>query len=443
MRAIVRGRRWLLGALLLLQGCGDDGHVVGDMASGGSGGTESIASSNSGSGTTNTSSNNGSGGSSSTTANATSSTTSATGGSASGGSSAGGAASGGTSSGGMSSGGTTAGTGTTGSGGTGMVCPDGQTWCPGCTVNDGYCAVDCLSAAVPTQACPECSTVDNEADCNLLVNCHSVYQDLGTCGCGTPGCCTRFSFCAPGETADCEGANVDCEAVTPLCEPPTFAVSYSGTCYEGCVKVEDCATPPGAGGSGGTSADVCPCDPDVCADTEQMCLMNSDCVLASGPIGNGICRSSDATCYQCKCASPDTPIATASGDRAIRDLRVGDLVYSVDHDATVLVPIRQVNRTPVSHHRVLRVEFGNGSKFEMSGGHPTAAGVPLSGLVVGQTIGGQRVTRITEIDYEHPFTYDILPDSETGSYFADGVLMGSTLHRGVIAEPTDCEVTNE
>jgi hypothetical protein len=48
---------------------------------------------------------------------------------------------------------------------------------------------------------------------------------------------------------------------------------------------------------------------------------------------------------------------------------------------------------------------------------------------VGQEILGERITRITEVPYQHPFTYDILPDSDTGAYFADGVLMGSTLHR--------------
>jgi hypothetical protein len=28
------------------------------------------------------------------------------------------------------------------------------------------------------------------------------------------------------------------------------------------------------------------------------------------------------------------------------------------------------------------------------------------------------------VDYEQPFTYDILPDSDWGSYFAGGTLIG-------------------
>lgn len=439
-------RSWALGAFLLVQGCGDDGHVVGDMASGGSGGSESVASSTTGSGATNTSapagSTNGSGGSSTaTTRGNTSSTTSAAGGSASGttaaggtsggGSSAGGSSAGGASAGGTSAGGasSTGGTATTGAGGTGGQCPEGQMWCPGCSVGEGSCGVAC-----PGAACVDCSYVDNEADCDARYDCHSVYEDPNTCGCAGVGCCAHFAFCATGASADCVGADLACTVQSPFCEAPAFVTSYAGACFEGCVKPEECATPPGTGGAGGsgggTSGDVCPCDPDSCPNGEQLCLMGDTCVVADGPQNNGICRGSDGTCFYCECASPDTPIATASGDRAIRDLRVGDLVYSVHHDAIVLVPIRDINRVPVTHHRVLKVEFADGAHFEMSGGHPTAEGQPLSELRVGQRLGGERVTRITEIAYQHPFTYDILPDSDTGSYFADGVLMGSTLFRG-------------
>jgi hypothetical protein len=38
-----------------------------------------------------------------------------------------------------------------------------------------------------------------------------------------------------------------------------------------------------------------------------------------------------------------------------------------------------------------------------------------------------RVVASSVVPYEHPFTYDILPDSDTGAYFAGGLLIGSTL----------------
>jgi hypothetical protein len=44
------------------------------------------------------------------------------------------------------------------------------------------------------------------------------------------------------------------------------------------------------------------------------------------------------------CASPDTPIATPSGERHIADLRVGDLVYTIEGDAIRAVAIGQLFR---------------------------------------------------------------------------------------------------
>jgi len=304
-------------------------------------------------------------------------------------------------------------------------------WCPGCRIDEGSCVSGAVCPALP---CFSCSAAVDEADCNTFTGCHAVYQDPHDCRCDTLGCCAQYVSCEVGATVDCEGANVECDSLTPYCENPAFVVSYTPTCYEGCVKPEVCATAP---------ADVCPCDPDVCTDGQQMCLMGDTCVVADGIEGNGICRTADGTCTDCVCASPDTPIATATGDRPIRDLRVGDLVYSVDHDATVLVPIRRANRTTVIRHRVLRLEFADGSHFEMSGGHPTAEGRPLAEVRVGQQLGGHRVARISEIAYQHPFTYDILPDSDTGSYFADGVLVGSTLAPGFAAEPRTRKVTRD
>lgn len=85
-----------------------------------------------------------------------------------------------------------------------------------------------------------CSEVTVLADCEARTDCHSVYQDPGTCGCASVGCCAKFSRCADGVTADCEGKALTCDALTPFCEAPAFVVSYSGFCYEGCVQPKDC-----------------------------------------------------------------------------------------------------------------------------------------------------------------------------------------------------------
>jgi hypothetical protein len=130
------------------------------------------------------------------------------------------------------------------------------------------------------------------------------------------------------------------------------------------------------------------------------------------------------------CAAPDTPIATPDGERPIASLRAGDLVYSVEHDAIVAVPLLRVSRTPVSGHRVVRVVLRRGAVLEISAGHPLADGRTFGDLKPGSAIDEQHtVTSAQVVLYEHDATYDILPASSTGTYFAGGALIGSTLFR--------------
>jgi hypothetical protein len=128
------------------------------------------------------------------------------------------------------------------------------------------------------------------------------------------------------------------------------------------------------------------------------------------------------------CASPDTPIATPNGERRIADLRAGDLVYTVDDQQIRPVPIAQINRTPVFNHRVVRVTFAGGRALEISAGHPTADGRTIGDLRPRGELDRHVIESVEIIRYEHPYTYDILPASKSGAYFAAGVLIGSTLH---------------
>jgi len=129
----------------------------------------------------------------------------------------------------------------------------------------------------------------------------------------------------------------------------------------------------------------------------------------------------------CVCASPDTPIATPAGNKPIASLKVGDLVYSVDHGKMTTVPIVRTNRSPVSGHSVVRVVLEGGSALEISALHPTVDGRNFGVLRPGDQLDGVRIVSATMIPYSHDATYDILPDSDTGAYFAGGVLVGSTL----------------
>ncbi len=127
------------------------------------------------------------------------------------------------------------------------------------------------------------------------------------------------------------------------------------------------------------------------------------------------------------CAAPSTPIATPDGERAIATLHAGDLVYSVEGEAIVVVPILRAASTPVVRHHVMRVKLESGAVLEVSPGHPTADGRTFADLRAGTTLDGQTITSADLVPYDQPRTYDILPGSDTGSYFAAGARIGSTL----------------
>jgi hypothetical protein len=122
-------------------------------------------------------------------------------------------------------------------------------------------------------------------------------------------------------------------------------------------------------------------------------------------------------------------VATPFGERAIAELAVGDLVFSVDRQAISAVPVVRVARTPAVQHRVVRVLLSNGRTLEVSGPHPLADGRTFADLRAHEALGDADVVSVEWIDYPHPFTHDILPGSDTGTYFAEGVLIGSTLAR--------------
>jgi hypothetical protein len=140
-----------------------------------------------------------------------------------------------------------------------------------------------------------------------------------------------------------------------------------------------------------------------------------------------------SNCIPHVCAAPDTPIATPDGERAIADLRVGDLVYSVDGRALRPVPVARVRSQEVHDHRIVRVSLEGGRVLELSGPHPTSDGRTVAELRAGEMLDGRRMIAVEVVPYTHDRTYDILPASDTGFYVAGGVLVGSSLFRPPLA----------
>lgn len=167
---------------------------------------------------------------------------------------------------------------------------------------------------------------------------------------------------------------------------------------------------------------------------KSCCALGEICCDVPGPLGtpyptchtpvDGTCPKG---CTSCVCNSPDTPIATPSGERRIADLRDGDLVYSMDGGRMRAVKVRQTHRVEAPNHAVVRVTLASGAVLEVSPKHPTADGRFFADLRSGDRLDGVFVVAAELVPYVHSHTYDILPDSDTGTYWAGGVLIASTV----------------
>jgi hypothetical protein len=93
----------------------------------------------------------------------------------------------------------------------------------------------------------------------------------------------------------------------------------------------------------------------------------------------------------------------------------------------VVVPVVRTSTTRVRKHHVVEVALANGAVLRISPRHPTADGRLFADLVAGDHLGDVEVVAVKLVPYDAEATYDILPASTTGFYFAGGALVGSTL----------------
>jgi hypothetical protein len=131
------------------------------------------------------------------------------------------------------------------------------------------------------------------------------------------------------------------------------------------------------------------------------------------------------------CLARGTRIATPTGQVAVEDVRVGAAVWTADASGhRIRASILRVGQTPVpSTHEVVRFRLADGRSVLVSPGHPTSDGRLVGELRVGDRLDGSRVVGADRVPYSGRFTYDLLPSGPTGTYFANGVLLGSTLAR--------------
>ena len=129
------------------------------------------------------------------------------------------------------------------------------------------------------------------------------------------------------------------------------------------------------------------------------------------------------------CLAAGTRIDTPQGQIAVEDLQIGDLVWTLDASGKRIqaaIMITTHVAVPASH-RMVHLILSDGRELWASPGHPTADGQIFGDLKAGDVLDGARVTRLEHLPYHGIATYDLLPSGSTGFYWANGVLIGSTL----------------
>ena len=129
------------------------------------------------------------------------------------------------------------------------------------------------------------------------------------------------------------------------------------------------------------------------------------------------------------CLAAATLIATPNGDVPVTSVRSGMLVWTAESDGRrVAAPVVEIGSTEVpSGHLMVHLRLADGRELLASPGHRTADGRPLGSLAAGDKVDDSIVTTSELVPYAGERTYDILPAGATGSYWANGILLSSTL----------------
>ncbi len=129
------------------------------------------------------------------------------------------------------------------------------------------------------------------------------------------------------------------------------------------------------------------------------------------------------------CLAGSTRIDTPNGVIPVKELKVGMLVWTIDSQGEKLaVPILKTSAVPIPPgHRMVHLLMKDGRELWVSPGHPTVDGRTVIDLRRAEIYDGGAVSHADLVPYRETSTYDLLPAGRTGFYWANGILLASTL----------------
>jgi hypothetical protein len=129
------------------------------------------------------------------------------------------------------------------------------------------------------------------------------------------------------------------------------------------------------------------------------------------------------------CLDADSAISTPTGPVAVSKIEVGMRVWSVSQngDPIVALVLKTTSRLAAPGSELVHLALADGRQLTASAPHQIADGRSLGSLRVGDEIQGVAIIATEVVGAGFGHTYDLLPSGDTGEYWANGVLMRSTL----------------
>lgn len=129
------------------------------------------------------------------------------------------------------------------------------------------------------------------------------------------------------------------------------------------------------------------------------------------------------------CLAAGTMIATPDGPMRVTDVRPPMLVWTALPGGTrIAAPVLEIGSMEVpAGHLMVHLVLADGRELLASPGHRTADGRQLGTLAVGERLDGSTIALWELVPYAGDRTYDLLPGGPTKTYWANGILLSSTI----------------
>jgi hypothetical protein len=161
--------------------------------------------------------------------------------------------------------------------------------------------------------------------------------------------------------------------------------------------------------------------PRVAGETEVKKLVE----LKANETASETLSASDGT----RCLSGHAHIETPVGEVEARQLALGSEVWTRDPTGA-RVPGRVVGLQSSAvepEYHPIQLSLADGRCVVLSTRHPLADGRPAGAVHAHETLDGAEVRSAALVEYDLPVTYDLLVEGGDGTYWADGIALGSTM----------------